>query len=108
MRRSSRPERSDMGDEATRVSLCSCGKRAARWLAIGAALFLTGVEDMSNRATAFESHQTGVAPEGWTATLTGSGHPEWTVEADDTAPSRAKVIKQSGRATFPLLLKNDY
>ena len=62
---------------------------------------------MSNHANSFESNRTGEAPEGWTTTLTGSGDPEWTVETDATAPSGARVIKQSGRATFPLLLKND-
>src|SRR5205814_6967492 len=29
-----------------------------------------------------------------------------TVERDETAPSKRKVLKQSGRATFPLLLKD--
>jgi hypothetical protein len=72
-----------------------------------ATLFLLGVSDMSNHAIAFESTQTGIAPEGWTATLTGSGEPKWTVESDATAPSKSKVLKQSGRATYPLLLKND-
>jgi hypothetical protein len=62
---------------------------------------------MSNHAISFESSQIGAAPEGWTATLTGSGDPKWTVESDETAPSKSKVLKQSGRATFPLLLKND-
>jgi len=62
---------------------------------------------MSTHAISFESSRTGVVPEGWTATLTGSGDPKWTVENDDTAPSRAKVIRQSGRATFPLLLNDD-
>src|SRR5712675_706392 len=66
-----------------------------------------GVNDMSNHAISFESTKTGVAPEGWTATLTGSGDPKWTVESDETAPSKSKVLKQSGRATYPLLLKND-
>jgi hypothetical protein len=47
---------------------------------IAAMLFLLGVTDMSNRAISFESTQIGVAPEGWTATLTGSGDPKWTVE----------------------------
>jgi hypothetical protein len=78
-----------------------------RRVIIAAALFLIGVNDMSNQAISFESNQTGVAPEGWTATLTGSGDPKWTVESDETAPSKAKVLKQSGRATYPLLLKND-
>src|SRR5258708_1690182 len=66
-----------------------------------------GVNDMSHRAISFESTQVGVAPEGWTATLTGSGDPKWTVESDEPAPSKSKVLKQSGRATFPLLLKDD-
>src|SRR6266850_7189775 len=74
---------------------------------IAAMLFLLGVTDMSNHAISFESTQIGVAPEGWTATLTGSGDPKWTVESDATAPSKSKVLKQSGRATYPLLLKND-
>ena len=74
---------------------------------IAAAFFLTEVNDMSNRAVSFESNQTGAAPKGWTATLTGSGDPKWTVESDANAPSKSKVIKQSGRATYPLLLKNE-
>jgi hypothetical protein len=79
----------------------------ARWALLAAALFLTEVNDMSNHAVSFESTQTGAAPAGWTATLTGSGDPKWTVESDKTAPSKAKVVKQSGRATYPLLLKDD-
>src|SRR5882672_1476385 len=74
---------------------------------IAAMLFFTGVSAMSNNAISFESTQTGAAPEGWTSTLTGSGDPKWTVESDATAPSKSKVLKQSGRATYPLLLKND-
>jgi hypothetical protein len=62
---------------------------------------------MSTHAISFESSRTGVTPEGWTATLTGSGDPRWSVENDESAPSKAKVIRQSGRATFPLLLNND-
>src|SRR5258705_3979677 len=73
---------------------------------IAAAFFLTGVSSMSNHAISFASTQTGAAPEGWTSTLTGSGDPKWTVESDETAPSKSKVLKQSGRATYPLLLKN--
>ena len=70
-------------------------------------LFFIGVSDMSKHAISFEGTQTGAAPEGWTSTLTGSGDPKWTVESDETAPSKSKVLKQSGRATYPLLLKND-
>ena len=78
-----------------------------RRVIIATALFFMEVNDMSNHAIGFENTQTGTAPEGWTATLTGSGDPKWTVESDDTAPSKSKVLKQSGRATYPLLLKND-
>src|SRR5712672_922651 len=74
---------------------------------IEATLFFTGVSVMSNHAISFESTQTGVAPEGWTATLTGSGNPKWTVESDETAPSKSNVLKQSGQATYPLILKDD-
>ena len=74
---------------------------------IGATFFLLEMNDMSNHAISFESTQTGAAPEGWTATLTGSGDPKWTIENDETAPSKSKVLKQSGRATYPLILKND-
>jgi hypothetical protein len=76
-------------------------------LAVAAALFLMGMNGMSNHAAGFESNQTGATPEGWTATLTGSGDPKWTVESDETAPSKSKVVRQSGRATYPLLLKDD-
>ncbi len=79
----------------------------ARWAIIAATFFLLEMNDMSNHAISFESTQTGVVPEGWTATLTGSGDPKWTIENDQTAPSKSKVLKQSGRATYPLLLKND-
>ena len=79
----------------------------ARWAIIAATFFLTEINDMSNHAISFESNQIGAAPEGWTSTLTGSGDPKWTIESDETAPSKSKVLKQSGRATYPLILKND-
>ena len=79
----------------------------ARWTIIATALFLLEVNDMSNQAVSFESTQIGTAPEGWTPTLTGSGDPKWTVESDRTAPSKLSVLRQSGRATYPLILKND-
>jgi hypothetical protein len=79
----------------------------ARWAIIAATFFLTEINDMSNHAVSFESTQIGATPEGWTSTLTGSGAPKWTVESDETAPSKSRVVKQSGRATYPLLLRND-
>src|SRR6187455_835118 len=54
----------------------------------------------------FTEDAVGAAPTGWTATMTGKGSPKWTVENDPTTPSKSKVVKQSGAATYPLLLKN--
>jgi 3-keto-disaccharide hydrolase len=78
-----------------------------RWALIAVTFFLLEINDMSNHAVSFESSKIGATPEGWTSTLTGSGDPKWTVESDPTAPSKATALKQSGRATYPLILKND-
>jgi hypothetical protein len=61
---------------------------------------------MANITASFETDQVGTAPKDWTATLTGKGESKWTVERDETAPPKRRVLKQSGRATFPLLLKD--
>ncbi len=55
----------------------------------------------------FTAESVGAVPKGWTPTRTGQGDPKWTIEPDPTAPSESNIIKQSGRATFPLLLKDD-
>jgi hypothetical protein len=62
---------------------------------------------MPRRTTSFEADAIGSAPKGWTPTKTGKGDPRWSVEQDPTAPSKSKVVKQSGQATYPLLLKDD-
>ena len=36
----------------------------------------------------FDAFSAGQPPAGWTATRTGSGDAKWTVEKDDTAPTR--------------------
>jgi hypothetical protein len=46
-------------------------------------------------------------PPGWTATKTGTGDARWTIEKDDTAPSKSNVLKQSGQATYPICIKED-
>lgn len=53
----------------------------------------------------FDGDTLGVSPRGWIITMTGRGNPKWTVEKDDTAPSKPNVLKQSGRASYPLALK---
>jgi hypothetical protein len=55
----------------------------------------------------FDSLKTGAPPPGWTATKTGSGSAKWTIERDDTAPSKPNVLKQSGEATYPVCIKDD-
>src|SRR5213594_3646 len=55
----------------------------------------------------FDDATPGAAPPGWTATKTGKGEAKWTIEKDDTAPSKPNVLKQSGEATYPVCLKND-
>ena len=55
----------------------------------------------------FDNFDTGAPPPGWTATQTGSGEAKWTVERDDTAPSKPNVLKQSVRATYPICIKDD-
>jgi hypothetical protein len=55
----------------------------------------------------FDKASVGAAPPGWTATKTGMGVARWTVEKDDTAPSKPNVLKQSGQATYPVCIKDD-
>lgn len=55
----------------------------------------------------FDDARPGEAPTGWTAIQTGSGKARWTIEKDDTAPSKPNVLKQSGVAAYPVCLKND-
>jgi hypothetical protein len=54
----------------------------------------------------FDGDAIGAPPKGWTLTMTGRGTPEWTVERDDTSPSKGQVLKQSGTATYPLAFKD--
>ncbi len=76
---------------------------------IAAATLLCAMEvtAMADNPAKFESDAVGAAPKGWTAAMTGKGNPKWTVEQDQSAPSKSKILKQSGRATYPLLLKEN-
>jgi hypothetical protein len=55
----------------------------------------------------FDADPLGKPPGDWAATKTGSGAPKWTVERDDTAPSKGNVLKQSGEATYPVCIKDE-
>ena len=72
-------------------------------LVVGAMLAAAAAADSVN----FDAGTVGQAPAGWTATRTGSGDAKWTIEKDDTAPSKPNVLKQSGVATYPVCFKND-
>src|SRR6266404_4774342 len=74
-----------------------------------AAALLCSVEvrAMAESTVTFEADAVGGTPKGWTATKTGRGDPRWTIEQDQTAPSKSKIVKQSGTATYPLLLEDD-
>ena len=54
----------------------------------------------------FNDDAVGAPPKGWTLTMTGRGTPKWTVDRDDTLPSKGQVLKQSGTATYPLAFKD--
>jgi hypothetical protein len=54
----------------------------------------------------FDDAKVGAPPPGWTATKTGSGQAKWTIERDETAPSKPNVLKQGGKATFPVCIKD--
>src|SRR5437868_3433508 len=76
---------------------------AAAVLVIAGTLPIVAVADSVN----FDSAPVGQAPAGWTATKTGSGNAKWTIEKDETAPSKPNVLKQSGVATYPVCFKDD-
>jgi hypothetical protein len=56
----------------------------------------------------FDDATLGQLPPGWTSAKTGKGTPRWTVEKDETAPSKPNVLKQSGEATYPVCIKDGF
>ena len=61
----------------------------------------------SSQTVNFDDLKTGSPPPGWTATQTGKGEAKWEIVADDSAPSKPNVLKQSGEATYPVCIKDD-
>ena len=70
-------------------------------------LFIMSALSLNAETVNFDADRAGEAPRGWTLTKTGKGAPKWTVETDDTAPSKPNVLKQSEEATYPVALKDD-
>ena len=71
--------------------------------ALGLALSATA---MQAAIINFDDAETGAAPIGWTAAVTGKGNTRWTIEKDATAPSPPNVFKQSAEGTYPICLRN--
>ena len=57
---------------------------------------------LSAETASFEADAVGSPPRGWLLTMTGKGTPKWTVERDEDGGA---VLKQSGKATYPVALK---
>lgn len=55
----------------------------------------------------FDDAATGKLPPVWLGGVTGEGSPKWSVEADESAPSKPNVLKQSGEGTYPWCVKKD-
>lgn len=53
----------------------------------------------------FDDQPTNRPPKGWLAAQTGAGRVEWSVQTDALAPSKSRVLKQSGIADYPVCLK---
>jgi hypothetical protein len=77
-----------------------------RVIAAVALLLALEVNAMADEVS-FDDNNVGIPPAGWLFTKTGKGNPKWMAEKDDTAPSKPNILKQSGRATFALALKDD-
>ena len=55
----------------------------------------------------FDNAKPGKPPPYWTGTMTGTGAAKWSVEQDDSAPSKPNVLKQSGEGKYPICIKDD-
>src|SRR5687768_7668571 len=55
-------------------------------------IFLMSALTLNAQTINFDTERAGEAPKGWTFTKTGQGNPKWTVETDDTAPSKPNVL----------------
>lgn len=71
------------------------------------AVAMVAASSLAHAATEdFDNWTIGTTPGGWQCGVSGRGDPKWSVESDETAPSKPNVLKQSGQATFPWCTKN--
>ncbi len=57
------------------------------------------------QAESFDKAEVGALPQGWKTGVTGEGTGSWAVEDDPSAPSPPRVLRQTGRGTFPWAVK---
>jgi Domain of Unknown Function (DUF1080) len=81
------------------------GQLLNKWVSAIAVLVVASNFAMSETKVTFDS--TAGLPKGWKTGITGKGVAKWEVVSEDTAPSRANVLKQSGEATFCWAAKID-
>ena len=55
----------------------------------------------------FDDVKPGDLPPGWLSGNTGTGTPKWAVTADESAPSKPNVLKQSGEGIYLWCVKKD-
>jgi hypothetical protein len=84
---------------------CVCGTLKGA-LAVMILICLLAGAAMADVAVNFEDDAVGLAPKGWSVAKTGTGDPKWAVEQYQSASSKLRILKQSGVATYPLLLKS--
>jgi hypothetical protein len=72
-----------------------------------AALIITGVFMSAVHAETFnfDADAAGSLPSGWEQGVTGRGAARWSVERDESAPSKPNVLKQSGVGAFPWIVR---
>jgi hypothetical protein len=68
---------------------------------------LMAIAAASAETVNFDDAKPGQPASGWTATQTGKGKAIWTVEKEESAPSKPNVLKQSGEAAYPVCIKDD-
>jgi len=55
----------------------------------------------------FDRDAPGALPPGWEQGVTGRGTARWAVQADESAPSKPNVLRQSGVGAFPWVVRRD-
>jgi hypothetical protein len=76
-----------------------------KWTLIIALMFLGASGALAQTKATFDEGY--ALPKGWESGITGKGAAKWEVIADDNAPSKPNVLKQSGEATFCWAAKTD-